>query len=367
MSTSLRIASFNVENLFGRSKVLNFRDRSVGDEILSKIDSFQELLKKDVYFAEDKKRMLSLHKELKPYIEVREDRGRLFKRKGTAVVGVKAAGASDWDGAIQFKKAKFTELTRENTARVIRDVNADVACIIEAEDRPVLHSFNVELLESQYKYSMLIDGNDQRGIDVGLYSNYQLGQIRTHLFDKSGNQTIFSRDCLEVEILLPGGQQMYLLCNHFKSKGYDPQGKASKKREMQARRVAEILEGYDLEKDWVAVAGDLNDTPDSPSLQPLLGVESLFDVLRLQYPDDLSRRWTYHYQRFEQIDFLLVSRPLRDRFSRAGVERRGIYDLKRITSASHGLVDVELQYDTVTRWTNSASDHGAVWSEFKVS
>jgi endonuclease/exonuclease/phosphatase family metal-dependent hydrolase len=367
MSTSLRIASFNVENLFARPKVLNLKDQSVGNTILELINELQQLLKKAVYTDEVKKRILELYKgELKPYIDVREERGKLFQRKGYAVTGVKADGAGDWDGAIEFKRAKFSELTRKNTAKVINDVLADVFCIVEAEDRSSLQSFSSELLKKKFPYSMLIDANDPRGIDIGLYSRYPLGEIRTHMFDKENKKTIFSRDCLEVEILLPDGQSLHMLCNHFKSKGYDIDGNASGKRERQARRVAQILERFDLDKDWVVVAGDFNDYPDSLPLKPLINVKNLYDVLALQYPDHPSKRWTYHYKKFEQIDFLLVSKPLKERFSKAGVERRGIANLKKMTTSSNGLVDVETEYNTVTNWANSASDHGAVWADFNL-
>ncbi len=42
--TKLRIASFNVENLFARAKVLNFRDNSDGTAKLRQIADFQELI-----------------------------------------------------------------------------------------------------------------------------------------------------------------------------------------------------------------------------------------------------------------------------------------------------------------------------------
>lgn len=365
MPSFFRVASFNVENLFGRAKVFNFRDHSVGDQILKKIDEFRELLKKATYTANDKKRIVKLYRdELKPFIEVREDRGKLFKRSGWTVTGVKADGAGNWDGAIEFKRAEFSDLARENTARVIKDVHANVACIVEAEDRTTLKAFDAHLLNYRYKYEMLIDANDPRGIDVGLYSKYPLGAVWTHMFDKDGDKTIFSRDCLEVEVFLPDGQRMYVLCNHFKSRGYDFAGTASEKRERQAKRVAQILGKYDLTSDWVVVAGDLNDNPTSAPLQPLLNVQNMYDVLELQFPHDPLKRWTYHYDQFEQIDFVLVSKPLKDRFRKAGVERRGIHKLKKLTTLSNGLVDVEVQYDTVTHSTNAASDHGAVWAEF---
>ena len=365
MSTSLRIASFNVENLFARSKVLNLEDQSVGGSILEKVNELQQLLKNAIYTDAIKQRILGLYNgELKPYIDVREDRGKLFLRKGFAVVGVKADGIEDWGGAIEFKRAKFSEITRLNTAKVINDVLADIFCIVEAEDRPSLQSFNSELVKKKFSYSMLIDANDPRGIDIGLYSRYPLGEIRTHMFDKEDNKTIFSRDCLEVETLLPSGQSLHMLCNHFKSKGYDAEGSSSEKRERQARRVAQILDRFNLEKDLVVVAGDFNDNPKSPSLKPLLDVKNLYDVLDLQYPDHPLKRWTYHYKEFEQIDFLLVSKPLKDSFVKSGVERRGIANLKKMTTSSKGLVDIETEYNTVTSLANSASDHGAVWADF---
>ncbi len=34
--TQLKVATFNVENLFQRSKIFNFRDQSMGNDILKK-------------------------------------------------------------------------------------------------------------------------------------------------------------------------------------------------------------------------------------------------------------------------------------------------------------------------------------------
>lgn len=363
---SLRIGSLNVENLFARARVFNFYDHSIGDEILEKVDQFRRLLAQDNYTPLRKQRILDLYRNvLKDYITVREDRGKLFKRRGWTIAGVEASGKGSWDGAVEFKSAEFSDVARENTARVVKDVRADLLCIVEAESRPVLQAFDSHLLGSRYRYEMLIDANDPRGIDVGLYSKYPLGGVWTHMFDRVGSSTVFSRDCLEVEVLLPGGQSLFMLCNHFKSRGYDYEGTADAKRRRQATRVAEILEAkYDLTRDWVVVAGDLNDTPSSPPLQPLLTLPDLHDALELQFPNDPNRRWTYHYDTFEQIDFILVSTPLRDGFRSAGVERRGIYDLSRLTAATNGAFDLETEYETVTYWTNAASDHGAVWAEF---
>jgi len=366
MAKYFRIGSFNVQNLFQRAKALNFQNHSTVDQILVKINEFQDLLAKTLYTESDKQEIVRMYTgELSGYIEVRENRGKLFLRKGQKIIGVKANGkGDDWDGEVAFRPDSFKELTRENTAQVIKDIHADILCIVEAEDRPTLKSFDAQLLGSRYPYDLLIDGNDQRGIDVGLYSKYPFGTLRTHMFDKDGKTVIFSRDCLEAEVFLPGQQSLHVLCNHFKSRGYDADNTADKKRERQATAVAKILESYDLEKDWVVVAGDFNDNPGSAPLQPLLAVPGLHDVLGLQFKDDPVQRWTYHYDKFEQIDFILVSAPLKDRFRKAGVERRGIYNLKAMTMAANAKVPIEEEYTSVKKWADAASDHGAVWAEF---
>ena len=79
----------------------------------------------------------------------------------------------------------------------------------------------------------------------------------------------------------------------------------------------------------------------------------------------MSKRWTYHYRSFEQIDYVLVSKPLKDAFVKAGVQRRGIAKLKRLTENDPDVPN-ETEYDTVTSWTNQASDHGAVWADFEL-
>lgn len=270
----------------------------------------------------------------------------------------------DWDGSVRFRRAKFSDIARGNTAKVIRDVKADVICLVEVEDRPVLSAFNSQRLYSRYRYNMLIDGNDDRGIDVALLSKLPISGLRSHIFDREGKKQVFSRDCLEVQLDLPGGKgRLHVLCNHFKSRGYGSQATSDAKRCMQAERVAEILkQDYDLAKDLVVVAGDLNDSPTRPpqTLQPLLGLKGLSDVLKLQFPNSPADRWTYHYKQHEQIDYLLVSKPLRGAFKKAVVFRKGIYQLDKVTGGK------EEAYKTVTHWANAASDHAAVWADFEL-
>jgi len=333
----LRIASFNVENLFRRAKILNELERTETTRLLKLVDELQGLLKETNYTELRKKRIVALLKELRGYVTVRVDRGKLFTGMGATKVG--ADGKHDWDGEILFTHEKVKEGARKSTAAVIKAVKADVCCIVEAENRIILDAFNTEMLSGvqRFQQNMLIDGNDVRGIDVGLLSKLPLGAIRTHMFEKdTTGRALFSRDCLHVEVLLPNKKVLHVLCNHFKSK-MNNDAASDSKRKRQATRVAELVKEFDLVKDLVVVAGDLNDTPDSDPLGPLMKVRNLHDALGMQFGTDMRQRWTYKYRsQLNQIDYLLISKPLKEAFVAAGVERRGIHGVESTTGRSPG-------------------------------
>ncbi len=363
MPQTIRVASFNTENLFSRAKVLNFPDDAEISTELEKIRELDSLLRKSVYDAAIKKRIIVLYGELRTFIEIRENRGRLFSSRqfNPATTRVVARGAAEWDGEICFKRAEFSELTRENTARVLKEIKPNVLCLVEVENRESLLAFNRALLGTRkLKYGMSIDGNDDRGIDVAVLTNFPIVRLKTHVYDGTATSPTFSRDCLEVAMQLPDGRLLHILCNHFKSKsGGD--AATDPKRTKQATRVKEILDEYDLANDLVIVAGDFNDMPTRPPLQPLLTMPLLHDVLALQFPTDLAARWTHHFDsEVSQLDYILVSEPLKNALVKAGVERRGIFGLKALTNGAQD------SFPTVTSEANSASDHGAVWAEFSV-
>jgi len=354
----LKIASFNCENLFERAKALNISDNTAGDVILNDIAEFQKELEKTTY---NKDTLLSKYKKVKDYVTVSEERGKLFKRRGFGIVGIKANGKGDWEGSILFKKARFSETSRKNTAKVVKELKADILGTIEIENRPVLNNFNGSLLNYRYPYTMAIDGNDRRGIDVGVMSKYPFKEIYSHIYDKNNNnKKIFSRDCLEIVFDI-NGTDIVLLINHLKSKGYGSTVKNDARRKLQADRIREIIEDkYNLEVDNVVVLGDLNDNPVRNPLNHLLNTPNLYDVLDVGSVN-ANQRWTYHFRgKFDQIDYILVSKPLKEKLVSSGVERRGMFGLKELTNGA------EKSYSSVTHPSNAGSDHGAVWAKFDI-
>lgn len=79
-------------------------------------------------------------------------------------------------------------------------------------------------LQRQYRYALLIDSRDFRQIDVGILSNVEIRDIRTHVDDLDPEPEdptepwLFSRDCLELEVAVAGNRQLLLFVNHLKSK-----------------------------------------------------------------------------------------------------------------------------------------------------
>jgi endonuclease/exonuclease/phosphatase family metal-dependent hydrolase len=362
---TIGIATFNCENLFSRPRALNLEDSAEAARVLRRIAAFRELVGKRTY---DQDAIWAAWQEVKDYVEVNVESGTFWRKRGSASVGIAADGAAAWKGSIVFKRARISETAREGTARVIKDTRADVLCLVEVEGNQILKDFNGQMLGNRYREHLLIDSpNDPRGIDVGLLlRGGRIGNVRTHAFDRDPGKRagIFSRDCLTVEVLLDSGAVLHVLCNHFKSKsgGDPPESQARRKR--QAERVQEILQRFNLSRDLVVVLGDLNDTPDSAPLRPLLATPDLHDVLDLA-GIAAEDRWTYYYgrarkaERHTQIDYLLVSQALKRRFEGAEILRRGMTAV--VTGDAQGGIE---PYDGMTSWRHAASDHAAIAARF---
>jgi predicted extracellular nuclease len=272
----VRIASFNVQNLFERAKALNAQTWEQGRPVLEKHARLNGLLNKPLYSEEDKSEIKQLligfglrkRDDGGRWVILRQNRGKLIKRPKAGGLEIIANGREDWIGWVELKTEQINELAMEHTALVIRDVNADVLGVCEAENRIVLDKFSEQLLRkvngTPYPFVMVIDGNDDRGIDVGVMTkaDYEIVSIRSHVDDEDELGRVFSRDCPEYVITTPTGERLVALVNHLKSKGFGPASSSNQLRERQAKRVKKIYQRLVQEgEENVVVLGDFNDTP----------------------------------------------------------------------------------------------------------
>ncbi|HVO16349.1 MAG TPA: endonuclease/exonuclease/phosphatase family protein [Alphaproteobacteria bacterium] len=380
----MKIASYNLENLFERAKALN-QDAwassggnaspwSDGKDLLANYAALNTVLSKTTYTAADRNNIVDLLGKLglkksdeSDYVILRQNRGHLLKRPRGKPVEVVATGRDDWIGWLELKREAVDEVATQNTGRVIKTIDADVLAVVEAESRTALCRFNDQVLAgaavagTAYEHVMLIDGNDERGIDVGLFTKaaYPIVSMCSHVDDRDGSgNRIFSRDCALYAIALPGGGRLTLLVNHFKSKGYGGQAQSDAKRAAQAARVRAI---YDTLRaagtEQIAVVGDFNDTADRPPLAALVANGTdLKDISAHPSFNDGGRPGTFgNGTKANKIDYILLSPALFARVTGGGIFRDGVWGGKNGTLFPH--------LPTITKASEAASDHAAIWAE----
>ncbi len=373
----MRICSFNVENFFQRPRAMNQATWAEGRPVLAAHAELNTLIDEATYTPAAKARIVELldvlgltRSDSAAMAVLRQVRGRLVRRPQGGGVEVAADGRSDWVGWVDLTTEPVTAAAIANTARVIRDVNPHVLGVVEAENRVVLKHFTDAQLRTAgpggtgsdvplFPHVMLIDGNDDRGIDVALLTQrgYPLGPMRSHLDDADERGVVFSRDCPEYELRTPGGRRLVVLVNHLKSKGYGSQAANNARRLRQAEQVAIIYRRLRSSGvAYIAILGDFNDTPGSAPLAPLLTGTDLRDISTHPGFDDGGRPGTFgSMTASNRIDYLLLSPALFKKATGGGIWRLGAWGGVNGTLWPH--------YDTVTKATDAASDHAAIYAD----
>lgn len=363
-----RLAEMNVENLFEIPCAMALPTWEQGQPAIDAAHELNVLFEKEIYSSTDKQRMRKLLDEQglletrpnNPFLELQKSRGQLFRKPMNGPAEIVADGRASWVGWVDLKKQPIEDDAIVNTARVLAEVNADILVLVEVENRIALEQFHDAYLVPEleklghkpYPFNMVIDGNDRRGIDVGILSRKPITQMRTHITDAIKGKKIFSRDCPEYYISL-GGQMndLVVLPNHFASKGSDRTGK---RRRVQAQRVREIYEalrgaGYP----FVVVAGDFNDFPESGVLDALLKDTDLTDAMATDKYHGAFPGTYQHATAKEKIDYILLSPELTAKVAEVDVNRRGFYAPKKWESFEN------INAETKNRF--QASDHHCMW------
>ncbi len=241
---SLRVATFNVENLMNRFDFSGYRNELNQD------------------------RALALY-EIKDEAEYRElERARAVSH---------------------------TDDTRQLTALAIAAARADILCLQEVDNLEALKAFEYgylfKMIGEGYRHKYMTAGNDSRGIDVALLTRDETAhgepiefvRMTSHahvtfddfgLFTReleengiAGHERIFRRDCLEVDIMV-GRKPLTFYLLHLKSmtgarnglNGRDASMPVQLAEAAATRRIIENRFGAEhaARKRWL-ICGDLND------------------------------------------------------------------------------------------------------------
>lgn len=317
---SLRLATFNIENLMSRFDFSGFRNQLKQDRVL-----------------------------------------RLFPVKTEA----------EYQQLEAARTIAHTDDTRQMSALAIADCDADILCLQEADNMAALEAFEYgylfRMVGNGYRQKYLIEGNDSRGIDVAVLVREQTRggekieciDVKTHagvtyadldLYNDGlastnvAHDRIFRRDCLELDFRI-GGRPFTLYVVHFKSMGPARDGMDGRiatmpVRTAEAAAVRRIIEdrfGSDASatKNF-AICGDMNDYQERVdilgdrrtgySFQPQPESQSALDVFsRDGFVENAVRRrpemdrWTLfhsrgpHERHLCQLDYIWLSQSLAKR------------------------------------------------------
>lgn len=208
------------------------------------------------------------------------------------------------------------------TGMAIREIKADILALEEVENVDTLKHFRSEFLGGRgaYPYVAGIDGNDPRMIDVAVLSKLPILHVRSyqHLMDPdTPTTTLFSRDCLEVDVEVAKGKMLTLFVNHFKSM-LGGRAETHDRRVLQSKKVIEIVKdrfGDKPGKENFVVLGDFNDymetdSDGAPGIADLVEWDQVENVVTRRKADD---QWTHYYaggNEYKQLDYLLFSKSL---------------------------------------------------------
>lgn len=275
------------------------------------------------------------------------------------------------DGKLQWRrmfKGKLIYAKNPKAQKIlaerIKALDVDVLCVQEVENLEALEDFIrfFDLKKTGFEHLSLVEGNDKRFIDVGVISKLPLGAVtswRHRAHPDRPTETVFSRDLLQVEILdeNDGEPILTVYVNHLKSQVADNEQEKKEndeRRQRQAESIASIL-AEDPPGTPYLVVGDMNDTPDAPTLSALSGEVKLFDALAKAeeiggpYPDDdptppPDSPWTHRYRgkgktRYDLYDQIWASPDLQGKVAKAWILRR---TLRGGNASDHDPAAVEL-------------------------
>ncbi len=314
---SLRLATFNIENLMTRFDYTGFRNQTRRDRAMQLYDVRDEA----AYQALESARMLAL-----------------------------------------------TDDTRQLTALAIADADADILCLQEVDNMAALQAFEYgylyRMMGNGYRQKFLIEGNDSRGIDVAVVMREETqGGERIELVDITSHAAvtyrdlalftpelalnnriddkIFKRDCLELELRI-GGKPLTLFVTHLKSMTNGRENGDGRMGTMPVRRaevhaIRRIIENrFGVEgarSASFAICGDMNDYQErvvisgnrrlGHSFTSVTQETSALDILSEDdfavnpvLRRDVMDRWTLYHSRGPQeqhlcqLDYIWLSKRL---------------------------------------------------------
>ena len=367
----MKIATFNIQNLFHRHRDLIAKNRT--KNAIDWVSELDCLLRKPNINKNDGDRinelsfLLGFEKtEDNPYAILKRRAGELCFKGRILENTTKASFLTDWQGWTKLGNRPIHEKAIFSKAYMIAETNPDILVLQEVEDRASLMEFNSQFLPllkiTPYQEVMVFETNDSRDLGMGilLKNGYHLNGFKNHLHDlDEEGYSLFEIDCQEYEISTANGDSIYVLNNHFSA----DEGQ----RQKQAQKVCEIYEKkQSVGKDLVIVSGTLNDVSYSHCLAPLLQETDLIDVSKhKRFTTDKDNGSSGNYfsmgayrmgVNIKQKDYLMLSPKLFERVAHSGMNRMGTWPERKPKWRL---------YPSIASKYHAASEHPLIWVDMR--
>ncbi|MHC4380237.1 MAG: endonuclease/exonuclease/phosphatase family protein [Planctomycetota bacterium] len=229
---------------------------------------------------------------------------------------------------------------KQRISDVIHAINPDVLCVEEVENRSVLEQFNRSYLPDLGYEVVLFEGNDGRGIDVGVLTRLPVNSVTSYRHlkfeDAKGRPQQFRRDLLRVSIGGKLNADVYVV--HFKSQHGGENSDII--RTSEAHAAASII-AAEMQRDRgyrAFICGDFNEVPEESTLQ------EFFDI-GLVDAHAGTEKITYNQKPYlTRIDFTLFTPALEKDLSSATIVD-GLEGMDLRCSSDHYPVVAELKAD----------------------
>ena len=369
----MKIATFNVQNLFHRDKSL--LEKPFGQSLtdwMTELDALMRQPSKSLS-QQDRIRELSFligfeKASPRPYAILRRKAGFLYM-KGLSHSGETKAGAlTNWNGWIELQTLPIHPKSTDHKAQVIANVNPDILLLQEIEDRSSFEDFNQLILPKYdckpYEHSFTIQGNDMNSLEMGiaLRKGYKLEAVKTHNISEAINND--GKNLIEYQISTPSKESIWLLNAYLKK----PTTNKKQSDRMRKKRIAKIAEVYNKliseGKTNVVIAGTFNAPSYCDSLSPLIQETDLKDITKhLSFEVDIDKGDDSTYFRLgayrmgvniKQKDYMLFSPALFNKMKDSGLNRKAMWPEKRPQWSI---------YKSISNKNVAASEHPLVWGK----
>lgn len=367
----MKIATFNVQNLFHRDR--NLVQKTSGKCVSDWIAEFDSLLLKEKY-PSNRERLKELAFLLgfdktyqNPYVVMRKKAGELYLKGMNCSKELKAGELTDWNGWIKIQTLPIDPESTNHKARVISEIDPDILVLQEVEDKMSLDEFNNIILPQlncePFSESILISGSEGKGREQALLfkNGYELESVKIHNLEST---ECAQEELLEYKIQTPKGEKIYLLSAYFAETALDIE-KAFEIRKNQAYQVSSIYKMLQMQgRNNIVIAGTLNAPSYCNSLSPLLQETDLKDISKnktFNVAIDEGKDATYFRMgayrmgvNIKQKDYLLLSPTLFAKVKSSGLNRKGVWPEKRPNWRI---------YSSIRNKEQAASLHPGVWMQ----